>query len=113
MHELAITQSMLDIVLGEAGKSGMDRVNRINLVVGELSGYVTDSIQFYFDFLAKDSIAEGAELCFILIEARARCRRCETDFKLPEFDWNCPQCGSGDIEITAGRELRVESIEAD
>ena len=111
MHELAITQSMLDIVLEGAKESGARKVGAINLVIGELSGFVEESVRFYFDFLAKDTIAEGAALHFKPISPQARCRSCDKPFKVREFDWSCPQCGGSDIEITAGKELFVESID--
>ena len=113
MHELAITQSMLDIVLEQAEKAGAERVDSIKLSVGELSGYVEESVQFYFDFLVKGTLAEGATLSFTRVPARARCRNCARVFKLKEFDWSCPDCGQDSIEITAGKELFVESIEVE
>jgi len=64
MHELTITQTMLDIVLEQAKKASAKKVGAINLVIGELSGFVEESVRFYFDFLAKDTIAEGAALNF-------------------------------------------------
>jgi hydrogenase nickel incorporation protein HypA/HybF len=111
MHELAITQSMLDIVLERAKESGARKVGAINLVIGELSGFVEESVRFYFDFLAKNTIAEGAALNFKPVPPRARCRSCDKPFELRELDWSCPQCGGSDIEITAGKELSIESID--
>ncbi|MEJ2047557.1 MAG: hydrogenase maturation nickel metallochaperone HypA, partial [Dehalococcoidia bacterium] len=91
MHELAITQNMLDIVLEKAKESGAERVGAINLVIGELSGFVEESVRFYFDFLAKDTIAEGAVLNFKPVSPQARCRSCDKPFEITEFDWSCPR----------------------
>ena len=113
MHELAITQSMLDIVLEQAEKAGAKKVSRINLTIGELSGFVGECVQFYFNFLAKETPAEGATLAFTMVPATARCQSCHKLFKLKEFDWTCPHCGGNNIEITAGKELFVESIEVE
>ena len=113
MHELDITQSMIDIVLEQAEKAGAERVETIKLVIGELSGYVEESVQFYFDFLVKGTLAEGATLSFTSVPAQARCRNCARVFNLKEFDWSCPDCGQDSIEITAGKELFVESIEVE
>jgi hydrogenase nickel incorporation protein HypA/HybF len=113
MHELAITQSMLDIVLQQAGEAGAKKVETINLVIGELTGFVEECVKFYFGFLAKDTIAEGASLEFTLVAPQARCRNCGGAFKLKEYDWSCPECGGSDIEITAGKELFVESIKVE
>jgi hydrogenase nickel incorporation protein HypA/HybF len=102
---------MLDIVLERAKESGARKVGTINLVIGELSGFVEESVRFYFNFLAKDTIAEGAALNFKPVSPRARCRNCDKPFEVKEFDWSCPQCRGSDIEITAGKELFVESID--
>jgi len=113
MHELAITQSMLDLVLTQAGKAGAKEVGRINLVIGEMTGVVKECIQFYFDFLSQGTLAEGAALSFTAVATKARCRVCDKLFELKEFDWACPHCGGREIEIVAGKELFVESIEVE
>ena len=113
MHELAITQSMLDVVLKQAEKTGAKQVGRINLVIGEMSGIVDHCMQFYFDFLSKGTIAEGAALSFKMVPTTARCRGCGKSFEPKEFDWACPYCQGNSVEIIAGKELFVESIEVD
>jgi len=62
MHELAVTQSILKIALQHAEKANANRVTDLNIVMGELSKMVDDSIQFYWDIIAKDTIAEKATL---------------------------------------------------
>ena len=111
MHELAITQSMLDIVLEQAEKAEAKKVERINLVIGEMTGVVKECVQFYVDFLSKGTIAEGADLSFTMIPSTARCQSCGKQFELKEFDWTCPYCQGQGVEIIAGKELFVESIE--
>jgi hydrogenase nickel incorporation protein HypA/HybF len=113
MHELAITQSMLDLVLKQAEEAEAEKVGKINLVIGEMTGVVGRCVQFYFDFLSKGTPAEGAALNFKVIPTTARCRDCHEEFKLGEFDWTCPHCQSNNIEITGGKELFVESIEVE
>ena len=113
MHELAITQSMLDVVLKQAEKAGAKQVGRINLVIGRMSGVVDQCMQFYFDFLSKGTIAEGATLFFKMVPTTARCRGCGKTFELGEFEWTCPHCQGSSLEITAGQELYVESIEVE
>jgi hydrogenase nickel incorporation protein HypA/HybF len=113
MHELAITQSMLDLVLKQAGEAEAGKVGKISLVIGEMTGVVPRSVGFYFEFLAKGTPAEGAALNFKVIPATARCRDCAKEFELGEFDWTCPHCQSNNIEIIGGKELFVESIEVE
>jgi hydrogenase nickel incorporation protein HypA/HybF len=113
MHELAITQSMLDLVLEQARKVEAKEVKRINLVIGKMSGFVEECVQFYFDFISKGTIAERAALSFKTVPTTARCRSCGKLFELREFDWACPYCQSNSMEIVAGKELYVESIEVE
>ncbi len=111
MHELAITQNMLDLVLEEAEKASAKGVGRINLVVGEMCGFVEECVQFYFGFLSQGTIAEGATLSFRMVSSKARCQDCGKTFELKEFDWICPHCQGSSLDIIAGKELFVESIE--
>ena len=113
MHELAITQDMFDLVLEQAKKARAKKVGKINLVIGEMTGVVGDCVQFYFDFISKGTLAEGACLSFKMVPTTARCQNCNKLFELKEFDWLCPYCHSNNIEIVAGNELFVESIEVE
>jgi hydrogenase nickel incorporation protein HypA/HybF len=112
MHELAVTQSILDITLRHAEQAGAGRVLAVNLVIGELTGFVDDSIQFYFDFLSKETPAQGAQLNFERIAARVRCHACGAEYTPPNSRlWACPECEALGGEIFAGREFSVASIE--
>jgi len=113
MHELAITQSMLDLVLEQAKKAKAKRIGKINLVIGELSGIVDECVEFYFEFLSKDTIASGATLSFKKTPIQVRCSNCGQLFTPKEFDWSCPSCQNSGMEIVTGNELYVESIEVD
>jgi len=113
MHELAITQNMLDVVLEQAEKAGAKEVKKINLVVGEMTGIVEQCVQFYFNFFGKGTIAERATLSFSKVPMKARCRSCSKQFEVDQFGWACPHCGGNDLELIAGKELFVESIEVD
>lgn len=113
MHELAVTQSILDIALDQAKVAKANKINKINLVIGELSGIVSDCVQFYFDFLKKDSIAEEATLAFESVPAQLKCRHCLNTFSPGELLWTCPRCQSQQVEIVAGREFYLESLEVE
>lgn len=114
MHELAVTQSILDIVLRHAEKADAQRILSINLVIGQLTGFVDDSIQFYFDFLTKDTPAQGAQLNFERVAARVCCPECGSEYTPPDSRlWTCPECGALGGEIIAGKEFFVASIEID
>lgn len=113
MHELSITEEMLKLVQEQSAKAGISKVEKINMVVGELTGFVNDSIQFYFDIMSKDTVAENAQLVFKKIPGRLQCRNCKSTFELKFFDYICPNCEGTSMKLIAGNELLVESIEGD
>jgi hydrogenase nickel incorporation protein HypA/HybF len=113
MHELGITESILQIALEHAEKAGAKQVRRIHLVVGELSSIADESVQFYFDFFSKDTAAEGAQLVFQKLAARFRCPSCGQEFGSQDGDWTCPRCQAPGHKILAGREFYMESIEVE
>lgn len=113
MHEMAITQALLDMAVSKAQESGAQTIKQINLVVGDMSSVLDESVQFYFDFLSKGSIAEGARLIFKRLRIKARCRKCGTEFNPGGELWKCPQCEDQGIEIIAGSEFYMESIEVE
>ena len=111
MHELPITQSILDISLRHAGEA--ERVTKINLVIGDLSSVVGDSVSFYWDILSKDTIAEGAVLHFERIKTRFLCTACQHEYEPEAKEFKCPNCESDQVKILAGKEFQVESIEVE
>ncbi len=113
MHEMTITQGILDIVLDTAEKSNAKKVNQVNLVVGSLAQVVPDCVTLYFEVMAKDTVAEGAKLNITMIEAKAKCTKCGTIFAAEDMSVKCPSCGDILGQMISGRELSVESIDID
>ena len=113
MHELGVTQNILRIALEHAEKAGAKKIRSIHLVRGDLAGIVDESVQFYFDFVSRKTIAEGTQLIFKKVPVRFRCRDCGKEFEFHGEDWACPACQSFGPEILTGREFFMESIEVD
>jgi hydrogenase nickel incorporation protein HypA/HybF len=113
MHEMAVTESILHITLEHAKRVKASRVSVITIKLGQLSSLVDDSIRFYWDLIAADTIAEQAELRFERVPARAVCLDCSTEYALPKDSFACPQCRSERFRIVAGDEMTVESIEVE
>jgi hydrogenase nickel incorporation protein HypA/HybF len=114
MHELPATQGILEVALEAAQQNGARRITAIDLAIGELAGLVDDSVQFYFDILSKDTIAEGAVLRFRREPAMATCADCGHQFAASvPLTAACPVCGEFRLQVSGGREFFVESIEVE
>lgn len=107
MHELAITQSIVSAVSEHAGGRP---VKRVVLEVGTLAGVMTEAIEFCFDVVAQGTALESARLEIRLVEARARCRACGTEFVQDSLIRPC-RCGSHDLERLSGEELNIKQYE--
>jgi hydrogenase nickel incorporation protein HypA/HybF len=106
MHELAITQSVVDAVTERTGEAP---VATVRVRVGRLAGVVPDAMRFCFDLVTAGTPLEGAVLEFEQPEGRGRCRACGANFVLADPILLCG-CGSADVEVLAGRELAVASV---
>lgn len=113
MHELAVTQSLLEIALRHAEAAGAKRILQLNLRIGEFSSIVDDSVQFYWDIISRGTIAEGARLHFERSAGRMRCVGCGHVFAPNGRDYLCPVCGGGQVLVVEGDEFRLESIEVE
>ena len=114
MHELAVTESLLQVVLRHAGEGGAAKVVSVSVKVGELSDLVSVWLQRYFDYLSRGTIAEGARIRIERIPATFRCDACGGVFPADPRTReaiNCPRCASGAMTLVTGRECFVEQIE--
>ena len=111
MHEMALTESMLEIALEEARKSGASRVARIRLDVGALSAVEPEALLFCFSAVSAGTAAEGAELVIERIEGAGWCPDCERTVSISERFDPCPECGGYKVQITKGGELRIRELE--
>ncbi|MBE0429603.1 MAG: hydrogenase maturation nickel metallochaperone HypA [Thermoleophilia bacterium] len=113
MHEYAVTESILEIVKAEVRQAGGGRVSMITVVIGELTSFASESIEFYFETLARGTVAEGAWLEFRPLEAIASCGGCGGSFTPGPRHvlLVCPDCGSAAYDFVQGKEFYIESIE--
>lgn len=111
MHEMSIAQSILKIVLPQAERSGAKQIKVIRIRAGELRGIVAEQLSFLFDFVAKDTIAEGAVLDVVRVPIKSVCKDCKHEFMVQDYKFECPECESKDIDTLEGMELEVKEIE--
>jgi len=111
MHEYAVTQSMIKLVLEEANRGEVSKILEIRLVIGDLSTIMDESVQMYFDIMSEGTIAEGAKLVFNRIKAEFKCRTCGEVFVKPPKGFDCPKCGGLGTPTGVGKEFYIDSLE--
>jgi hydrogenase nickel incorporation protein HypA/HybF len=111
MHEFSIATSLLSIITEEAVQFQRATVTSVNLKIGTLSGVVPEALEFAFQVLSEGTAAEGARLVIERVALRIACHACGRASMPADPFIICPHCGSGDVEIMAGRELEIESME--
>ena len=110
MHELSLSSAIIATATKYAEGR---RVTAVALRVGRLRQVVPDTLGFYFEFVARDTVCDGARLDQELVEARLRCEPCASEWEIDEPAFRCPTCGGGEVAIVAGNEFMVESIEVE
>lgn len=113
MHELSVTQGILKICQDEAKDKKFKQIKEIRIKVGELTGLVPHCIEYYFEIISKDTIADGAKLKIDKLPIVISCRDCSFDGEIDREQYRCPKCNSNRIQIQNGREFYVDSLEVE
>lgn len=111
MHELAVTESILDIAVKYARQAEARHVTDLYLVIGRLSSIVDDSVQFYWDMLSENTLCAGSKLHFERVPAKMICLNCEQEYALDGELTPCPNCGSAQVKVLTGDQFYLDSIE--
>ncbi len=94
MHELSVMSHLLERVESHAERLGASKVVTINLVIGDRTSIVDDSLLFYFDMMTTGTVAEGASLKVRRTQTRCHCSTCEQDFQPDGYGYRCPDCAT-------------------
>ena len=117
MHEMALMEQVVDIVVEEAQRQGAARVSVVHLTFGELTDVIVDLVPGLFEYLTRGTIAEGAEVVIKRVPAYVQCRVCNEAWHIDVRDqssWTCPRCGAHKkYRLISGREFRIDSIEVE
>jgi hydrogenase nickel incorporation protein HypA/HybF len=108
MHELSIASAILEIAEEQAAGR---RVVSVQVRVGHLRQVVPSALAFNWDLVTPGTAAAGSRLDLEAVPAEGLCRRCGTRSLLRGFPLACERCGDLHLEIVAGEELSVESLE--
>lgn len=113
MHEMSLCEGILQVLESESKKQGFERVKQVWLEIGELSGVEVDAMLFSFDAITRNSLADGAELNIIPIPGTAWCMQCAQQVAVKQRFDECPNCGSYQLQVTAGDEMKIKELEVE
>ncbi len=113
MHEYRVTKQIIQTVEKYAKEKGGKIITKINLVVGDYSGCVADSIALYFDIIAENTMCEKAVLNINKVKPMLKCNVCNEYFERKPFEFSCPKenCNGEGEPTEIGREFYIKSIE--
>jgi hydrogenase nickel incorporation protein HypA/HybF len=111
MHEMALTESIVEIAADAAKKEGAAKVKRVCVEVGALSHVEPDALEFCFAAVSAGTIVEGAALEIDRVPGEGWCLDCGKTVAIAERFAPCPECGRAHVQMTAGDALRVREIE--
>lgn len=113
MHEMGIMEGVLDSALKSAQQAHALRICKITLSIGDMTECIDDALQFSFEILSENTLAQGATLVLNKVSPRSVCLDCRKEFDHDRFHRQCPYCQSYSTDLIAGRELSIDSIEVD
>lgn len=115
MHELGLCQEILRIALEEVDKQETKpkKITSLKLVVGSLHNVLKENMEFIYEHVAKDTIAEGSKLLIEAVPLTIKCNSCQKETIIENNFFSCSACSSRDFEIIKGKELFLENVEVE
>ena len=113
MHEMSLCEGILQVMQTEAQKQGFSQVKNVWLEIGDLAGVEVEAMLFSFDAVTRNSLADGAKLNIINIPGTAWRMQCGKNVPVTQRFDACPECGSYQLQVTGGDEMRIKELEVE
>ncbi|MDD2914936.1 MAG: hydrogenase maturation nickel metallochaperone HypA [Gallionella sp.] len=113
MHEMSLAEGVLQIIEESARTQNFTRVRKVWLEIGQLAGVEVEAMRFCFDMVVRDSIAHEAGLEIIATPGQAWCLHCAESVPVQALFDACPKCGSYQVQVTGGNEMRVKELDVE
>lgn len=110
MHELTLLENVREILEDHAVKQQFSKVAKVTLEIGKLSCVEPDALRFGFDVVMKGSLAEKAELIISELEGLGLCQHCGRQSVMETLYDACPACGSLDVKIMQGLDMKIKDL---
>ena len=113
MHEMSLALNIVDIITSKAQEENASKITEIDLEVGDLAGIELHALEFCMEEACKNTLADGANIIYNQVGAKARCIDCKHEFE-PDFLFTrCPSCGGFKVDVIQGKEFKIRSINID
>lgn len=113
MHEMSIAEGIVQVLEEQASTQSYQRVKAVWLEIGPLANIETEALRFCFDAVTRSTLAEGAKLEIIELPGQAFCMQCLTTVSITQRFDACSQCGSYQLQVTQGDEMRIKELEVE
>jgi hydrogenase nickel incorporation protein HypA/HybF len=113
MHEMSLAAEILDTVIEQAKEHAAQKILRVKIKVGEYCAIDPQALAFSFEALARETIAEGADLEVDTLPPMVKCRDCGEEFAFKGLQMVCPSCGGTNGEMAAGDEIIIDQVEVE
>ncbi|MBO0613312.1 MAG: hydrogenase maturation nickel metallochaperone HypA [Pseudomonadota bacterium] len=113
MHEMSLCEGVLQIIETEAKRQQFRKVKTVWLAIGVMSGVEIEAMRFCFDVIVRNTLADGATLEIIEVPAEAWCLECAQTVSIQQRYDACPHCGSYQLQVTSGEEMRIKELEVE
>jgi hydrogenase nickel incorporation protein HypA/HybF len=113
MHEMSLCEGVLQVLQDNATSQGFVRVKTVWLEIGALSQVEPEAMRFCFDAVMRNTLANAARLEIIEAPGEAWCMQCCKVIQVKQRFDACPDCGSYQLQVTGGEEMRIKEIEVE
>lgn len=113
MHEMSLCESILQTLEQQASVQQYHNVKTVWLEIGALAGVEIEALRFSFDLVVRGSLAEGAKLEIVTVPGLAWCLPCGRVVEVQQLYDECPLCGSHQLQVTDGHQMRIKELEVE
>ncbi|QDT89978.1 hydrogenase maturation nickel metallochaperone HypA/HybF [Gimesia algae] len=110
MHERSLVQNLLKQVRQIVAEQGGGCVSEICVQAGDLSGVEPLLFAAAFEEMVPAVFSEECQLKLDLVPVTAVCAHCQHEFEVLDFQFHCPECQSGSVDVIQGDDLQLISI---
>jgi Zn finger protein HypA/HybF (possibly regulating hydrogenase expression) len=110
---MAMVSSIFEVLKDKIQEHGVNRVVQVKLIVGDMTGVEDMTMKACFEIFAEATPVEGACLVIEHVPIKAKCNICANEFEVNRHSFQCAYCGNTSANIISGKELYIDSIEAE